>query len=310
MKFVDLFAGLGGFHVSLTNLGNECVFACEKEDSLRKLYVQNFGVACAGDIKTIKGYSIPQHDILCAGFPCQPFSKAGKQKGLEDIGRGDLIHHIFRILRTNRPRYIILENVPNLRKHDREATWELIESTLRRIGYDVKEAILSPHDFGVPQIRKRIFIVGSYGRDSLKNFSFPSPINSNGLDIKNILDRNPTDAKKLSIKQLDCLSLWQQIIDIIPKSDNIPGGLPIWAMEFGATYPITGKAPYKLNSEELGKYKGAFGISLYGLKKSAQIALLPSYARYKENKFPLWKQKYLLGIREFLNRYSMESLPV
>ena len=120
MKFIDLFAGLGGFHVALNTLGHECVFACEKDPRLRNLYTTNFNLECSGDIRTTNESDIPTHDILCAGFPCQPFSKAGKQKGFDDVGRGDLFHDIIRILNHHKPQFFILENVPNIKKHDRD----------------------------------------------------------------------------------------------------------------------------------------------------------------------------------------------
>src|SRR3989338_2565466 len=162
MKFIDLFAGLGGFHVALSSLGHECVFASEINDSLAKTYERNFGVKVHGDITKIKADEIPKHDILCAGFPCQPFSKAGRQKGLKDKKNGSFfIKDVARILECHRPKYFILENVPHLKKHDREKTWKIILGKLQGLDYDVKETILSPHEFGIPQIRKRIFIVGS-----------------------------------------------------------------------------------------------------------------------------------------------------
>jgi DNA (cytosine-5)-methyltransferase 1 len=309
MRFIDLFAGLGGFHKSLSSVGHECVFACEKDINLRTLYDKNFGIECHGDIKAINERDIPAHDILCSGFPCQPFSKAGNQKGLKDKGRGDLIYDIFRILRHHRPQYVILENVPNLRRHDREKTWRLIERTLCQIGYDVKEKILSPHQFGVPQIRERIFIVASLGVDSLVNFNFPIAQRDPEIDIRRILDVNPANAKRLQQVRLECLQLWQQIINVIPIEDPLPG-FPIWGMEFEATYPIEGKSPHALSSTELGKFTGAFGIPLKGLKKREQMALLPSYAQYEEYTFPQWKREYLLKIRQFLNKYRdvFESL--
>lgn len=309
MRFIDLFAGLGGFHVALDSLGHECVFACEKDKNLSDLYSKNHKIACHLDIKLINEEDIPAHDILCAGFPCQPFSKAGNQKGLDDIGRGDLIYDIFRILEFHKPRYFILENVPNLKKHDREKTWNLIHDTLCRLGYDVNEEILSPHQFGVPQIRKRIFIVGALKPINLNNFNFPKPEKHPEMDIRQILDTNPPNAKKLSEKQIECLSLWQDIIDVIPANDPLPG-FPIWGMEFLANYPLDGKSPFKMTSLELNNYKGAFGASLKGYKKSDQLSLLPVYARYKENKLPDWKKIYIQNNRTFLNKYKRVFRPL
>ena len=146
MKFIDLFAGLGGFHVALSSLGHECVFASEINQTLANKYTENFGIVVHGDIRHINVKDIPEHDILCAGFPCQPFSQAGKQRGLKDRKNGSyFINDVARILEYHRPRYFILENVPHLKKHDRENTWNAILNKLRLLDYDVKETILSPH---------------------------------------------------------------------------------------------------------------------------------------------------------------------
>lgn len=301
MTFIDLFAGLGGFHVAMSELGHECVFACERNSHLNHLYEQNYNIECWGDIKKAPIELIPKHDVLCAGFPCQPFSKAGKQKGLGDLDQGDLIHYILEILDFHKPQYFILENVPNLKKHDREKTWKFVELALKKIGYDVQEKILSPHQFNIPQIRERIYIVGSYGLGSLKSFQFPEPIKSPSLDIRQILDKNPVEAKKISSRQIDCLNLWQQIINIVPPDVKLPS-FPIWGMEYNATYPITKKSPFRLTSRDLDEHKGSFGQELKGLKKCQQLALLPNYATYNEYSFPKWKQKFLTDIRSFLKR--------
>ncbi|MBK7103329.1 MAG: DNA (cytosine-5-)-methyltransferase [Flavobacteriales bacterium] len=163
MKFIDLFAGVGGFHKALHSLGHECVFASEIDSELRALYQENFGLECSGDIAKVKVSEIPKHDILCAGFPCQSFSKAGAQGGLEDE-RGNLFHRIEKILRHHKPHYFILENVPNFEHHEQGRTWAIVSSILRdKLKYDVQVRKLSPHDFGTPQLRERLFIGCSHG---------------------------------------------------------------------------------------------------------------------------------------------------
>ena len=141
MKFIDLFAGLGGFHKALHELGHECVFASELNNELREVYERNWGIRPYGDICEITSSNInivPPHDILCAGFPCQPFSKAGKQLGRKDEGRGDLFDEIIKILSFRKPRFFILENVAFIAKHDEERTWDYIKTELEKIGYNVK----------------------------------------------------------------------------------------------------------------------------------------------------------------------------
>ena len=152
MRFVDLFAGLGGFHVALDQLGHQCVFACEIDETLRALYFENFNLETQGDIREIHPESIPPHEILCAGFSCQPFSKAGDQQGLECPRWGGLFDNVLGILRRHLPQYLILENVPNLARHDGGKTWAGMKASLEALGYAVQNHRYSPHQFGIPQI--------------------------------------------------------------------------------------------------------------------------------------------------------------
>ncbi len=204
LRFIDLFAGLGGFHQALTTLGHRCVLACEIDENLAALYEKNFGLRPHADIRTLNIPSIPDHDILCAGFPCQPFSKAGDQQGLDCLQWGDLIDYVIRILRTHKPRYFIIENVPNLVRHRQGRTWRTIEHRLRLAGYSVRDQLLSPHDLGVPQIRERAFITGRRG--GLDGFRWPEPLQESELSIHSVLDKNPDDAKPLSADFINYLA--------------------------------------------------------------------------------------------------------
>ena len=303
MKFIDLFAGLGGFHKALHKLGHECVFASELDPILRETYKTNWGknINIQGDIRKIVKdhlYTIPKHDILCAGFPCQPFSKAGKQLGRND-DRGTLFDEIVKILEAKMPKYFILENVRFIAKHNNEETWQAMKADLERLGYSVDQRDYSPHDFGIPQHRQRIFIVGALGKDALEYFNFEEidAHKKNRVDLKKIIEVNPENAKKLPKANQDCIKLWQELIDALPKEVKIPG-FPIWGMEFGADYPYEEIYPHVLTEKQLSEYKGNFGISLKGMTKEEQLANLPSYARV-EDKFPDWKQRYIRQNREF-----------
>lgn len=300
MKFIDLFAGLGGFHKALHELGHECVFASELNSELRDVYEENWGIRPFGDICKVTSSNInliPEHDILCAGFPCQPFSKAGKQLGREDEGRGDLFDEIIKILSFRNPSFFILENVAFIAKHDEERTWNYIKTELEKIGYNVKQNIYSPQDFGIPQHRKRIFIVGSKNNLDYFNFNQIDELKVDTIDINNFIDKNPIITKHLNKENIDCLNLWQEFISSIPAKNKIIGA-PIWAMEFGATYPFDEVFPFVMNEKELGKYNGNFGISLANLSKENQMMNLPSYARV-ENEFPSWKKRYITESRNF-----------
>ena len=172
--FIDLFSGIGGFHSGLSKIGGKCVFASDILPIARDTYYQNYKVQPFGDITKIKNSSIPNHDILCAGFPCQSFSNIGPRGGLNDP-RGEMVYEIFRILKGKKPKAFILENVKGLISHQGGKTFEYIIKQLGLLGYDVWSEILEAKDYGVPQIRKRLFIVGA--RKNLKiNFTFPEPI--------------------------------------------------------------------------------------------------------------------------------------
>lgn len=303
MRFIDLFAGLGGFHKALHELGHECVFASEIDPVLRETYKINWGknINIHGDIRKIVKDNIdliPDHDVLCAGFPCQPFSKAGKQLGRED-DRGTLFDEIVKILEAKRPKFFILENVRFIAKHNNEETMRAMKVEFKRLGYEVEHRDYSPHDFGIPQHRQRIFIVGSLGEKSLEHFSFDEIDNNKKkiIELENIIERNPLNPKKLPLVNQNCIKLWQDFIDALPKDIKIPG-FPIWGMEFEADYPFEDKFPQILSADELGKYKGNFGISLKGMNKQEQLLNLPSYARV-QNIFPAWKQRYIKQNRKF-----------
>lgn len=303
MKFIDLFAGLGGFHQALQELGHECVFGSELSPALRDNYKKNFGILLDGDIRRINIKDIPAFDILCAGFPCQSFSKAGQQKGIADE-RGALFNNILDILREHKPRYFILENVPNLTRHNKQQTWQVMKANLEDIGYrfvDCRE--YSPHEFGIPQHRRRIYILGSL--DAKSDFDWIEDQKHNTVsDIKTILDKTANGARRLDAKQLQCISVWQEFLDILDLDEQI--GFPIWGFEFGATYPFQKTTPYACAN--LSKYKGSFGVSLRCSDHKSEK--LPSYAQREQAQFPEWKQQYISQNRKLYRKYESKLTPL
>jgi len=157
--FIDLFAGIGGFHEAAKELGGHCVFASEIDKYACITYEANHGIKPHGDITKIDAKNIPDHDILFAGFPCQSFSIAGKRLGFEDT-RGTLFFEIARILKEKKPKMFLLENVKGLKNHDNGKTLAVILDTLQSLGYDVHYTVLNAKDYGVPQNRERIFFMG------------------------------------------------------------------------------------------------------------------------------------------------------
>lgn len=301
LRFIDLFAGLGGFHLALQTLGHKCVFACELDENLAQIYMKNFGIKPHGDIRTLDLSTVPNHDILCAGFPCQPFSKAGDQHGFECTQWGDLIDYVIRILRIHKPEYFIMENVPNLVRHRQGRTWKTIIHRLRLAGYCVDDQLLSPHQFGVPQIRERAFIVGRRGE--LGDFSWPAPKLDTSLSIYKILDPRPVEAKPLPQRFINYLEVWQEFLDFYPTNEELPS-FPIWAMEFGATYPYLDGSPYRVGLAEIESFKGSLGRPLRGLNDEEILEALPAYAREKKSVFPKWKVDFIWQNRELYRRHK------
>lgn len=300
MRFIDLFAGLGGFHQALSKFGLNCVFASERDPNLAKLYEQNFGLEPAGDIRAINISSIPDHEVLCAGFPCQPFSKAGNQKGLECPQWGNLFDYVVEILRLKQPRFFIIENVPNLIRHRNGETWAIICDQLRNLGYDISFKRLSPHMFGIPQKRERAFIVGD--RVSLERFQWPIPEDFPRTSIRSVLDENPDGVHALNANHVHYLESWQNFVTAFPKNEHLPS-FPIWAMEFGADYPLHGSTPHAQGYKGLGSFKGAFGATLNGLSSNEVERALPGYAKTTLERFPGWKIDFIEKNREFYARH-------
>lgn len=301
-KFIDLFSGLGGFHLALRRLGGHGVFAAEWKSSLQDLYEKNFGIRPAGDITEVPTDMVPAHDVLTAGFPCQPFSKAGEQLGFECTKQGGLFFNVVDILEKKKPMFFILENVPNLLKHDKGETWLKIQKLLgvEGLGYHIDAAKLSPHNFGIPQIRERVYIVGSL--KPLTHFQWPEIIDE-PTAIDSILDDNPSDAKQLSPQVLECLEVWDSFINSCPQGYKLPS-FPLWSMEWGATYPFEDETPYGLVSRSgkfgLEAYKGSHGVDLKNAESVVQQwANLPSHARTEQFEFPKWKKDFIRQNRNF-----------
>lgn len=159
MRFVDLCCGIGSFHYSFRKLGWTCVMACDINPSARKTYAANYGIEPMGDIFDIKPECIDPFDVLCAGFPCQPFSNIGLHRGFDDV-RGTLFYQIMKFVAVHRPKCVVLENVPGLLSHNQGHTFDDILGSLKTAGYNVVHKVLKCSDYGLPQMRKRLFIVG------------------------------------------------------------------------------------------------------------------------------------------------------
>ena len=198
--FIDLFAGIGGFHIALHNLGGKCVFASEMDTHARKTYEHNFKKISPelfknkmfnDDIRSMTVSDIPDFDVLCAGFPCQPFSQAGHKRGFDDnhnSERGNLFFNIAEILEEKKPKAFFLENVRGLIKHDNENTFKVIRNILEdELGYSFYFKVVKASDYGLPQLRPRVFMIGFRDESIMKGFQFPpnKPLKYNMSDVWN-----------------------------------------------------------------------------------------------------------------------------
>ncbi|HMI09941.1 MAG TPA: DNA cytosine methyltransferase [Candidatus Saccharimonadales bacterium] len=174
--FIDLFAGIGGTRLGFESAGGKCVFTSEWDTFSQKTYEANFGDKPHGDITKIHTSDIPDFDVLLAGFPCQPFSSIGRRQGFEHATQGTLFYDVARIIKDKQPRAFMLENVPGLLTHDKGQTFEIIKKTLDEIGYTVGYKVLNSAEFGVPQQRKRIYIVGFRKELVADDFDFEFPV--------------------------------------------------------------------------------------------------------------------------------------
>lgn len=236
--YIDLFAGIGGFHSAAKSLNGECLFASEIDEEAKRAYKENYNIEPCGDITKIKTNEIPNHDILFAGFPCQPFSVIGNRKGFDDI-RGTLFFEIVRILKDKKPSIFMLENVKQLSTHNKGETLKTIINKLESLKYKVYWTILNALNFGLPQKRERIIIVGFLNHDV--DFCFPNPnVQGNLSDILEddlSIDRKYFASiriiKKRSVKHKSqhYPSIWHE-----NKSGNITSYPYSCALRAGASY--------------------------------------------------------------------------
>ena len=244
--FIDLFSGIGGFHYAMENLGGKCVFASEIDPYAIQVYQRNHRMNSNHDITMVNENDIPDHDVLCAGFPCQAFSKAGSQLGFDDPTKGTLFFHIVRVLRAKRPKYIILENVRNLLSHDFGNTWRTIQEQLTSVGYNIKAIVMSPHQLNVPQLRERVYILGIrndlYGLNL--DFELPEPIDDPQFTevLRTFFDENVDPRYSISEHEDRLLQCWDEFRQVIPQQII---GFPIWFDEFLGTYPLDGLPIWK-----------------------------------------------------------------
>lgn len=215
--FIDLFAGLGGFRLALESLGAKCVYSSEWDKFAQEVYCENFGEIPDGDITKVDENQIPEHDILCAGFPCQAFSISGKQRGFED-SRGTLFFDVARIVKAKKPKVVFMENVKNFATHDKGKTLSVVKSTMTELGYTFNYKVLNATDYGIPQKRERIYMVCFRNDLNINEFSFPKTFS---------LQKHVEDFLLYDEKLISSLYVYRPDIYYNNKIDNKKSNRPI-----------------------------------------------------------------------------------
>jgi len=275
-RFVDLFAGIGGFHAAMKTFGGECVYAVEIDPRARRVYEANWGHRASGlnergDITLDSPSEIPDHEVLCAGFPCQPFSKSGAQRGMDET-RGTLFYNIAEIIEAKRPLVIILENVRNLIGPRHRHEWDVIIRTLRQLGYHVSRtpAIFSPHLLpprlgGTPQVRERVFITATrsktlgpvaddvpgpppvatmhdrFGHRAPDDERFDPRSDSDGWNLAALLDEVGHPGTGLTDAEIHWIDAWDDFVSILRGAGEPLPGFPVWAdawRDFGEVFRL------------------------------------------------------------------------
>ena len=296
--FVDLFSGIGGFHQAAAQLGGKCLFACEIDQHARHAYTTNYNVIPFGDITTLDPTDIPDHDILFAGFPCQPFSIIGGMRGFEDT-RGTLFFDIARILEHKKPPMFILENVKQFSTHDKGRTLQTILLALENLGYKTSWKVLNALDYGLPQKRERTIIVGFLNHDV--SFNFPNPTgkwdlravleNDKDVDSKHFASEYITSRRKAIHTSKHNPGIWHE-----NKAGNVCSYPYSCALRAGASYNyLLVNGVRRLTPREM--------LRLQGFPDSFQIVCNDSQTRKQAgNAVPVNVIKAVL--KEVLNRYE------
>ena len=295
MTFVDIFAGIGGFHQALERLGCECVCASEIDQYCVNTYKKNFpDTKVVGDIN--KHFNkLPKFDILCGGFPCQPFSKAGKQEGFQDKHRGNLFYRLMEILKLHPEcKFVLLENVKNLA--DNNQNWDKIQEALKEQNFYVTDLpiILSPHQFGIPQIRERVYILGirkdirditKLPNGSIHLEDLGELFNEDDIckadDAKKILCHGVDRSYVISQRQKEALSMWMEFKE---GTNYETLGVPVWVEYFG----------YKMSDKEFATFVDHKGQTVQQMDEWKKRFVLKNRSFYKKHKsfIDQWIKKY------------------
>ena len=221
LKFIDLFCGIGGFHQALHKLGGKCVLACDIDAKCREVYHKNYGVIPHDDITTLNAETIPDFDVLCAGFPCQPFSNGGNKKSFDDK-RGRLFDEIIRIAVAKKPRFMFLENVKHIKKVSEGRVFTYILEELAKANYETSVLEISPHELGIPQQRERVIFAcvhkDIYNPEKPISIEVPDFVE---CDFQKILDTHPPEKYKISEATEKVLKVWDEMVQHVEVGESL-----------------------------------------------------------------------------------------
>jgi len=276
-KFIELFAGVGGFRLGFQQAGCLPVFSSDWDKFSQKTYEANFGDKPSGDITKIQADTIPSFDILTAGFPCQPFSTLGDREGFNHPTQGTLFYDIVRILKHHKPAAFLLENVPGLINHNKGKTFNTVIDSLEDLGYSVKYKIINSVDFGVPQKRKRVFIAGFL--DNSLEFSWPEPTVTEPVGIGQFIEQN--------VEGYEITEYYQKSY-LFKKDDNRP-----LVVDASTTKPVnTLMALYYKIGRLTGMYvkDGPTGLRMLTANECKAIMGFPKEFKFPVSRTQMYKQ--------------------
>jgi len=291
LKYIDLFCGIGGFHQALNKLGAECVLACDIDKDCRVVYKDNYGIEPVANVKNIDEKTMPDFDILCAGFPCQPFSNGGKKTCFKD-DRGLLFDEIIRIAKEKKPKFMFLENVKHILKVSKGEVISYIKNKIVQTGYTLQLFQISPHNYGIPQQRERVYFV-CIRNDIYNGTNIKLPIFIGNYDFKKFLDDKNTINKKYFIKDdiLNVLNQWDEMIKIFEVGEKI--------------------SPTILINDVYKEYTEAEFNNFPNWKKDYMTKNKPLIEKYS-SQFETWYNKYseLLKKREIYGKLEWQTGPI
>lgn len=295
MKFIDLCCGIGGFHQALTNMDMTCVLASDIDNNCRENYELNYKIKPHGDLTKIDVKTIPKFDVLCAGFPCQPFSKAGQQNGFDD-DRGNIFFDICKIIKHHKPKYIILENVRNLSTHDKGNTWKTIRSKINELNYNTYDVplILNTLYFGVPQSRERVVILCK--RKDLGDLPVLPSISKKNIkntSLETILEDKCNKKYEIKGKMKITQEIWDKFLNILNKNNISVPKFPIWTDWWDSDGNNTTITKY---NEKLSESENKQNI------KKAQVAFYKKYKKWIDKNREFYQKN-----KKILHEWLIES---